>query len=246
MNSINTFKWFVRLIIPFCFVVVLALLVSLRVNYLVVKSFIAVIADTIIYVLLAVIGWRVFIKKKVKELWLIPNVKQLFDLVVGASLVLTAISITQILSAFPVLTSLRQGDYSLSSLAIILLASYREEVFFRGYFLNDLILTLKSRLFSVIISGLVFGLIHPVSLSHHLFLSILGIILAYAAAETGSFWFSVGMHFSWNAFSGAAFSNSADWVFPNVLGIGIVGILVFIYIKLASKLFLRRQNVFSD
>jgi membrane protease YdiL (CAAX protease family) len=84
-------------------------------------------------------------------------------------------------------------DYVLIFLSVCILAPFFEELFFRGYFLSGL-LQKVSFWNSIIISGLIFGIIHhdPGKLIH---LSILGMVLGYSRIKSGSILVPMLTHF---------------------------------------------------
>jgi len=94
---------------------------------------------------------------------------------------------------------------------LVIAAPLVEELFFRGYLL-DKIRTQHSDSFSIIVTGLFFGLIHwsPYSYFWHdlgdfspiLFTGIGGILYAWLRIKTGSIWPSIFCHSIWNLFVG--------------------------------------------
>ena len=97
---------------------------------------------------------------------------------------------------------------------LVIAAPIVEELFFRGYLLDKL-RTKHSDIFSIIVTGLFFGLVHwspyyyfwhdLVDFSPILFTGIGGILYAWLRIKTGSIWPSIICHSIWNLFVGVIF-----------------------------------------
>jgi membrane protease YdiL (CAAX protease family) len=96
----------------------------------------------------------------------------------------------------------------LSMLMVFIAVGWQEELFARGYLLNNLAEGLNLPL-GVLLSSLVFALAHlsnpnvqPVAI---LGLLLAGIFLAYAYLRTRQLWLPIGLHIGWNFFEGTVF-----------------------------------------
>ena len=93
-------------------------------------------------------------------------------------------------------------------LIIFILAGWQEELYFRGYLLQNL----KDGLnlgWAVIISSLIFGAAHlgnPNSLAASVIgIFLAGVLMALGYARTRRLWLPIGLHIGWNFFEGPVF-----------------------------------------
>jgi membrane protease YdiL (CAAX protease family) len=90
-------------------------------------------------------------------------------------------------------------------LAIILFAfvSISEEIFLRGYILQNLMLSFN-KYTALVVSSLLFSLMHlfnsDLNLAGIISLFLAGILLGLCYLRTGSLWLPIALHFSWNFF----------------------------------------------
>jgi len=93
------------------------------------------------------------------------------------------------------------GSFVWASLALgglaLLVNTLTQEVVFRGYILQT-IQTRGGATVAVLISSVVFGLLHGRSPMTLLNVSLAGILLGYAFIITGNLWLPIGIHFAWN------------------------------------------------
>ncbi len=99
------------------------------------------------------------------------------------------------------------------SLVLFLAVAFTEELFFRGYILNNLMLSMN-RWIALLVSSLVFVFVH-VPNAHFTpvgFVSILlaGLLLGLPYIYTRSLWLPISLHFSWNFFQGTIFGFSVS------------------------------------
>ena len=94
-------------------------------------------------------------------------------------------------------------------LAELVLGAFGEELMFRGFMLNGIILISKSRIFAVIVTSVLFGLAHagnpnatPLSIVSN---ALGGLMYSIAFILCDSIWLSFAIHFSWNFFQGPIF-----------------------------------------
>lgn len=104
------------------------------------------------------------------------------------------------------------------------LVGFAEELFSRGYQLQNLEEGLNSTFWAVVISSGVFGLLHitnpNATLISTLGIVLAGVFLAYPYLRTRQLWMSIGMHWGWNFFLGPVF------------GFPVSGIETFHFIKI--------------
>lgn len=110
----------------------------------------------------------------------------------------------------------------LSTLALMLLVGYYEELVFRGYILQNLVEG-AGLVWALVISSILFGGLHLINPNATGFtlasITGAGLLMAYGWIATGRLWLPIGLHIAWNFFQGAIFG------FP-VSGIEIQGLLV--------------------
>lgn len=103
--------------------------------------------------------------------------------------------------------SFNATDFALSFLLFVLVA-FNEEIFLRGYVLNNLMLSMN-RYLALFISAIAFSLLHlfnPHFSTLTFFVILLsGIILGISYIYTRNLWFPIALHFSWNFFQGTVF-----------------------------------------
>lgn len=110
---------------------------------------------------------------------------------------------------------------SLAVWALLALAPqiFAEEVVFRGWITQGLLLGLRRPLVAAVISGLIFGSVHiPNGLPQAVSATIFGVMLALLAMRLGGVAFTSGIHFINNVF-GAVVVTSAQDVFKGVPGL---------------------------
>ena len=96
----------------------------------------------------------------------------------------------------------------LLGVCLFVLVAFTEELFLRGYILNNLMKSMN-RMVALLISSVFFSLLHIMnpSFSWFSFLNILlaGILLGLPYIYTKSLWLPIALHFSWNFFQGTIF-----------------------------------------
>ena len=90
-------------------------------------------------------------------------------------------------------------------LGFFLVTGWQEELYFRGYLMNNLEEGL-SRFLGVLLSALVFGFVHLTN-PHATFQSVVGIslfglLMAFACLRSGRLWLAIGLHSAWNFIEG--------------------------------------------
>ncbi|MBI9055088.1 MAG: CPBP family intramembrane metalloprotease [Bacteroidales bacterium] len=151
------------------------------------------------------------------------------------------------------------------SFIFFLFAAMVEEIVFRGYILNNLLNSMKNKYIALLISALLFALIHGLN-PNLSFLSMLNLIIAGLALGityiyTKNLWFPILLHVSWNYFQGPIFgfevsgTNAASIINQNVTGNDIITggnfgfegsiiltILLFIMIYVTDYIYKRKQK----
>lgn len=101
----------------------------------------------------------------------------------------------------------------LLSLLIFIIVALNEEIFMRGYILNNLMSSMNKYL-ALIISAVIFSLMHAfnsgASLLPLINLVLAGIILGATYIFTQNLWFPISLHLFWNYFQGPVFGYSVS------------------------------------
>jgi uncharacterized protein len=94
------------------------------------------------------------------------------------------------------------------SIGLFIFVAVSEELFLRGYILNNL-MTSFNKFIALLISSLIFSLLHALNPDFNLLsfigLFIAGLFFGLAYIYTRSLWFPIALHFSWNFFQGTVF-----------------------------------------
>ena len=90
-------------------------------------------------------------------------------------------------------------------LLVFIVTGWQEELYFRGYLLQNISEGLNPA-WGVVISSLVFGLVHlgnpNAALMGALGVTLAGLFMAYACLRTRQLWLPIGLHIGWNFFEG--------------------------------------------
>ena len=236
MNNTNKEK-FIRLIFSFVIFICLVLSLAWRQKELAfVKDYVALFVDTLVYVVLAIIGWKFLVKKTIRELATIPDLANIFALIAGVIITFGAIFSVRIILSYFYGYIPTHVDVKLLSVVVVFIASFREEVFFRGFYLGSLFDSFNNIYTPILISSFVFGFSHVnVPITQQLFLSFLGCVLAFGVVKTNSIWFSIGLHFVWNAVVGQAFQSIENVWLPNLLTATLMSVFVIIFFVMKGK-----------
>ncbi|MDR2287336.1 MAG: CPBP family intramembrane metalloprotease [Prevotellaceae bacterium] len=96
----------------------------------------------------------------------------------------------------------------LISIVLFVFVAFNEEIFMRGYVLNNFLQSMNKYL-ALILSSLIFSLIHFLNPNFGLmsFINIFlaGMLLGVSYIYTKNLWFPIALHFSWNFFQGTVF-----------------------------------------
>jgi uncharacterized protein len=99
------------------------------------------------------------------------------------------------------------------SFILFIAVGFTEEVFFRGYILNNLMLSMN-RWVALLVSSIVFSLAHLGNAHFNALgftcIVLAGILLGLPYIFTRSLWLPISFHFSWNFFQGTIFGFSVS------------------------------------
>lgn len=149
------------------------------------------------------------------------------EIVVGILIGFIAmLGIFEVESRLKLINIIRMRALNTGLISLFLYVGYRalaEEVISRGLMLNGLIAMLNNKYIAVLITGVVFGLLHAGN-SQATYISIIsnglgGIMYSIAYLGSGSLWLPFSLHFAWNFFQGPVFG------FP-VSGSNMEGLIV--------------------
>ena len=124
--------------------------------------------------------------------------------------------------------------FTMAALPIVMAVAYEltivawwEELVFRGYFFQNLVAG-TNLVWAIVISSLVFGLIHILNPDGTIMGGILIVLitpqLIYAYLKTGQLWLPMGLHLGWNFFQASIFGFAASGnVSPSLISQSPVG-----------------------
>ena len=109
-----------------------------------------------------------------------------------------------------------------------LVAAIIEEITFRGYILNNLLISMKNKYIALLISALLFALVHGLnpnlSLLSIVNLVIAGLALGISYIHTKNLWFPIFLHVSWNYFQGPIYGFEVSGTnAPSIISQEIIG-----------------------
>lgn len=159
--------------------------------------------------------WRVFDKKRMRDIGMTGLLKGSRDFVSGlllGILSISAIFFVLLLSGNITLSNeLARPDFSaplFSGLLLFVMVGFKEEIFSRGYCMVVLRQTGK-RWVPMVVSSVIFSLLHGlnpnVSIVGLLNIFLVGMLFAYMFEATGNIWMPIGYHITWNYFQGNIF-----------------------------------------
>lgn len=209
-------------------------------------------------ILIVILFWKIWDKKKVKYIGL-TNIKNSWKdlcagLLIGAISFTAVASVLMLTKSVELVKSFSQPNFSWSliiQLIIFIFVGINEELFCRGYCMTVLkqINTLWA---PIVISSVIFALMHSfnsgISLLAYVNLFLFGITMGYLFIKTKNIWMGIGYHITWNYFQGNIFGflvsgNVTDSVYtvktvdPNIIngsGFGPEGGLVVTILLIIS------------
>jgi membrane protease YdiL (CAAX protease family) len=142
-----------------------------------------------------------------RELFILPNFKQSVILISFISildliLVIIYVFLYDSIAGSPASDSLSEMPLFLLFIALVIAAPLLEEILFRGYLL-DKIRNSYSDNFAIMVTGILFGIMHydilaPLDFAQTGSATIGGFLYAWLRIKTGSLWPSIICHSLWN------------------------------------------------
>lgn len=170
------------------------------------------IVQCLCMIFFVVLFWKVYDKRKIREIGFINIKKGYRDLIIGlifgaVSLIIVFIVLLATKNIL-LLNSLTKPkiDFSLiTGLILFIFVGINEEMFSRGYCMTVLKQT-NNKYVVVIVSAIIFSLMHSLNPGMNSFcylnLFLFGLLTAYMAIKSGNLWLSIGYHITWNYFEG--------------------------------------------
>lgn len=128
--------------------------------------------------------------------------------------VMIALSLVDVAIApggFSVSASRETMFLAFAALVGIGIQTFSEELIFRGYVTQGILLALKKPLIAAVVSGLFFGMVHiPNGIPQALNAAVFGIVCAMLAIRTGSIALTSGLHLANNYFGAALLVSGSD------------------------------------
>jgi membrane protease YdiL (CAAX protease family) len=177
------------------------------------------IAELVIFTVSIYIARRFLDKRTFQSLGLALNRKALWDLCAGILITFVMLGLIfwiEMAAGWLKVEAFAWQVEPLSStlagtgifLLIFALTGWNEELLSRGYHLQTIASGLN-RFWGVLLSSLVFGLLHQgnpnASWISTFGIFIAGLFFAFGYLRTGGLWLPIGMHLGWNFFEGVAF-----------------------------------------
>ncbi|WP_297416750.1 CPBP family intramembrane glutamic endopeptidase [Clostridium sp.] len=175
-----------------------------------------ILIQCICSIICVIILWKICEKKNIKDMGL-TNIHGSFnDLLFG--LIIGALSFT--LVAFTLLctksvelqNSFCKPSFSyllISQLIVFIFVGIREELFSRGYCINILKQPKKSWIIPIVISAIIFALLHAdnpgISVLAYINLFLFAVFMGILLVKTKNLWTGIGYHIAWNYFQGDVF-----------------------------------------
>ncbi|EKQ51291.1 MULTISPECIES: CPBP family intramembrane glutamic endopeptidase [unclassified Clostridium] len=175
-----------------------------------------ILIQCICSIICTIVFWRIFEKRKLEEMGLTKISSSSNDLLFG--LIIGALSFT--LVAFTLLCTksveLQNSFYKpsfsyllISQLIVFIFVGISEELFSRGYCINILKQPKKSWIIPIVISAIIFALLHAdnpgISALAYINLFLFAIFMGILLIKTKNLWMGIGYHIAWNYFQGDVF-----------------------------------------
>ena len=133
----------------------------------------------------------------------------LYGLLVGFLLISLGFVILRFSNNLEVISVQYSSKVVFGGFLFFLIAAMVEEIVFRAYVLNNLMDSIKNKYVALLISAILFALIHGMnpnlSILSLINLLIAGVALGITYIHTRNLWFPVFLHVSWNFFQGPIF-----------------------------------------
>ncbi|MFW2487170.1 CPBP family intramembrane glutamic endopeptidase [Clostridium chromiireducens] len=175
-----------------------------------------ILIECICSILCVVILWRIYEKRKLRDMGLTNIYVSFNDLLFG--LIIGALSFT--LVAFTLLCTKSvelQNSFSkphfsyvlIIQLVVFIFIGFSEELFSRGYCMNILKQPKKSWVIPIVISSIIFALLHSnnpgISALAYINLFLFAVFMGIVCIKTKNLWMAIGYHIAWNYFQGNVF-----------------------------------------
>lgn len=177
-------------------------------------NIISIVANilVIIFVLFSIFSWKKKGLKAKDEIGIKWSKNSGLDIISGiiiGFIAMFGIFFVERRFSFISVTDINIARLSIVTSAQILVMAALEELACRGLMLSGLMMFTKNKYVSVLVSAVIFGMAHAGN-PHATVISIIsnsvgGVMYAIAYLETGSLFFPIALHFSWNFFQGPIF-----------------------------------------
>ncbi len=168
-----------------------------------------------------ILFWRIFEKKSIKDIGLTKVKGSLNDLCFGAMIGAMSFIIVALILLCTKSVKLQSGLSKsgilyplIIQLIIFIFVGISEELFSRGYCMNILKEGRKSWFIPIIVSSVIFSLLHSmnqgISLVAYINLFLFGVFMAGIYIKTKNLWMCIGYHTAWNYFQGPIFGFSVS------------------------------------
>jgi membrane protease YdiL (CAAX protease family) len=174
---------------------------------------VATLLQEIMFIITPIIAWKLIMKRKLTDMGFPTLKSHAAELMIG--LVIGIVSISVVFAAM-VLTGQAQVEswtprFTSSQLIYVFIyicVGFAEEIYTRGFVMSVLRQT-KSKLVVVIVSSVLFALMHSanpgIGLLPYINLALFGVFTAYIYIRSGNIWMCIGYHITWNYFQGYVF-----------------------------------------
>ena len=179
----------------------------------------ATLGETIAITVSVFLARRFLDKQPIESLGLKLNIQALFDVFAGVGITFLQMGLIYLLMSILGWLTFEGFAWEVDPIGLVLknimlffvtfiLVGWNEELLSRGYHLQT-IANGTNLLWGVIISSVVFGLLHianpGATFASTVGIILAGIFLAYGYVRTKQLWLSIGLHLGWNFFEGVVF-----------------------------------------
>lgn len=165
-----------------------------------------------IFIISCIVMWKIFEKKKIKEMGLINIKKGYKDLIIGLILGIITISIVAIILLLvgnvKLVNPVNKPQISISlvyGLILFIFVGFGEEILGRAYIMSVLKQT-RNKWLVLVVSALIFAALHlgnnGISILAFVNLFLVGMLFGYMFMKSKSVWMPIGYHITWNYFQG--------------------------------------------
>jgi hypothetical protein len=174
---------------------------------------VGMLLQEIMFIVTPIIAWKLVMKRKLTDMGFPAIKSHTSELVIGLVIGIVSISVV---FALLVLTGQAHVEswtprFAFSQLIYVFIyisVGFAEEIYTRGFVMSVLRQT-KSKLVVVIVSSVLFALMHSanpgIGLLPYINLALFGVFTAYIYIRSGNIWMCIGYHITWNYFQGYVF-----------------------------------------